>query len=150
MCIQFDHFKELGRFISVDLKAEIRRRFEKDFDLVDRHYVSLVKEFGRTGVRTFRSISHGQTSFTGPGAFVLNAQINSVRIPDMLHIRCYSVCSVVKTNKYTLHHVLVNCPFALYQGRYSWRHDSVLQDLDVALTKLVETFNSKTPPKSFC
>ena len=37
--IQFAHFKELGRFISVDLKeekmkTEIRHRFEKDFELV--------------------------------------------------------------------------------------------------------------------
>ena len=43
--IQFAHFKELGRFISVDLKeekmkAEIRRRFEKDFELVENSGVN--------------------------------------------------------------------------------------------------------------
>ena len=38
--------------------------------------------------------------------------------------------------------------FNTHQGRYTWRRDSVLQDLDVALTKLVKTFNSQTP-KSF-
>jgi len=38
--LQFDHFKELGRFISVDLKedkmqTEIRRRLDSDMDVVD-------------------------------------------------------------------------------------------------------------------
>ena len=39
--LQFDHFKELGRWISVDLsedkvKAEIRRRLQVDMEIVDR------------------------------------------------------------------------------------------------------------------
>ena len=38
--LQFDHFKELGRFISVDLKedkvkAEVRRRLQSDIELVE-------------------------------------------------------------------------------------------------------------------
>jgi hypothetical protein len=39
----------------------------------------------------------------------------------------------------------VNCPFALDQGRYTWRHDSVLFDIEITLSKLIETFNSKKP-----
>ena len=39
--LQYDHFKELGRFISVDLKedkmkTEVRRRLDNDIDLVDK------------------------------------------------------------------------------------------------------------------
>src|SRR5690349_14799214 len=38
---------------------------------------------------------------------------------------------------------LVNCPFALNQGRYTWRHDSVLLDVERALINLLASFNSK-------
>ena len=71
----------------------------------------------------------------GPGprviAFVLNAQINSVRTPDMLKLWGYTQnasCSLCGNVQCTLHHLLVNCPFALNQGRYTWKHDSVLLD----------------------
>jgi hypothetical protein len=39
----------------------------------------------------------------------------------------------------------VNCHFALEQKRYTWRHDSVLANIEVALRNLVEKFNSKKP-----
>jgi hypothetical protein len=86
----------------------------------------------------------------GPGprviAFVLNAQINSVRTPDMLKLWGYAqtaTCSLCGNMQCTLHHLLVNCPFALNQGRYTWRHDSVLLDIERALMNLVPSFNSR-------
>ena len=88
----------------------------------------------------------------GPGprviAFVLNAQINSVCTPDMLKLWGYidfATCALCGGKQCTLHHLLVNCPFALNQGRYTWRHDSVLQDIERALQNLIPTFNAKTP-----
>jgi len=88
----------------------------------------------------------------GPGprviAFVLNAQINSMRTPDMLKLWGYisdSTCSLCNASACTLHHLLVNCKFALDQGRYTWRHDSVLLDIEQALLKLVRNFNGKKP-----
>ena len=56
-----------------------------------------------------------------------------------------ATCVLCGKDQCTLHHILVNCPFALNQGRYTWRHDSILQDLDYALRKLVTTFNSRKP-----
>ena len=37
----------------------------------------------------------------------------------------------------------MNCPFALNQSRYTWRHDSVLLDIERALTELIPVFNAK-------
>ena len=66
----------------------------------------------------------------GPGpkviAFVLNAQINSVKTPDMMKLWGYThaaQCPLCQHKQCTLHHILVNCRFALDQGRYNWRHD---------------------------
>src|ERR1700744_524848 len=39
----------------------------------------------------------------------------------------------------------VNCNFALSQGRFTWRHDSVLANIELSLTKLVTEFNKKRP-----
>jgi len=52
-------------------------------------------------------------------AFVLNSQINSVKTPDMMKLWGYipsSQCPLCSHQKCTLHHVLVNCPFALKVG----------------------------------
>ena len=88
----------------------------------------------------------------GPGprviAFVLNAQINSVRTPDMLKLWGYigsAACVLCGGPQCTLHHLLVNCSFALNQGRYTWRHDSVLQDIERALLTVIPVFNNKKP-----
>src|SRR3954469_11291974 len=88
----------------------------------------------------------------GPGprviAFVLNAQINSVKTPDMLKLWGLipkATCPLCSHPQCTLHHILVNCPFALNQGRYTWRHDSVLANLEPALSKLITDSNKKKP-----
>jgi hypothetical protein len=80
----------------------------------------------------------------GPGpkllSFVLNSLINSVRTPDMLQLWGYKTtaeCPLCGIPKCTLHHELVGCKVALDQGRYSWRHDSVLSNIQTALELLI-------------
>ena len=78
--------------------------------------------------------------------FVLNAQINCVRTPDMLKLWGYTTvatCPLCSANQCTLHHILVNCSFALNQKRYTWRHDSVLKNIEVSVAALVADFNRK-------
>jgi len=78
--------------------------------------------------------------------FVLNAQINSVRTPDMLKLWGYidsAACVLGSVPKCTLHHILVNCTLALDQGRYTWRHDSVLQKIERVMLVMVPVFNNK-------
>ena len=41
----------------------------------------------------------------------------------------------------TLRHVLTGCPVALNQGRYIWRHDSVLKRIILFLEELLEKYN---------
>jgi len=77
--------------------------------------------------------------------FCLNSMINSVRTPDMLHLFGYTAtadCPLCKAPKCTLHHILVGCKVALDQGRYSWRHDSVLWHVETALTVLLRRFQN--------
>jgi len=41
-----------------------------------------------------------------------------------------------------LHHILSNCSTALAQGRYTWRHDSVLTALHEVLQEFIDTRNN--------
>ena len=88
----------------------------------------------------------------GPGprviAFILNAQINSVRTPDMLKLWGYidnARCKLCSNSQGTLHHILVGCKHSLDQGRYTWRHDSVLSHIESALLHLIAVFNKRKP-----
>ena len=38
-------------------------------------------------------------------------------------------CGLCQTPQPTMNHILTGCSIALVQGRYTWRHDSVLQIL---------------------
>ena len=40
---------------------------------------------------------------------------------------------------------MVGCDFALNQKRYTWRHDSVLKNIELSVASLVADFNRKTP-----
>jgi hypothetical protein len=69
----------------------------------------------------------------GPGRhilkFVLNASVNWVKTPDLLKLWGYSKhsrCPLCQLEPCTLHHIIVGCPIALREKRYTWRHDSVL------------------------
>lgn len=48
-------------------------------------------------------------------------------------------CCVCENQLPTVHHTLSNCPTALTQGRYTWKHDSALQSLTYELKKSLPT-----------
>ena len=98
----------------------------------------------------------------GPGprviSFVLNSSINSVRSPDMLKLWGYitsDVCALCKDEdkkvevKCTVNHMLVGCKTSLDQGRYTWRHDSVLKNIENTLIKVIRVFNARKKQASF-
>ena len=63
--------------------------------------------------------------------------VNWVRTPDLLQLwgfKTSACCKLCPSEKCTLHHILSNCPTALKQKRYTWRHDSVLYHIKAALT----------------
>jgi hypothetical protein len=91
----------------------------------------------------------------GPGpkvvAFVLNAQINSCRTPEMLKLWGYvpsAQCRLCGAAICSLHHILVGCKLSLSQSRYNWRHDSVLAHIEQALEELLGVFNKRVPTKT--
>ena len=53
-----------------------------------------------------------------------------------------SLCRLCSNNKCTLHHILSNCPVALHTKRYTWRHDSVLLHIQLALQSHVNSWNT--------
>ena len=86
----------------------------------------------------------------------LNASISSLPTPSRLHLWGYSpspFCSLCNDNKKgTLMHIFSNCKVALLQGRYSWRHDSVLKVMEPTLLKHIKTHNDNkthSPAKPF-
>lgn len=77
--------------------------------------------------------------------FVLNASVNWVRTPDLLHLwqykkTCY--CCLCGHEKCTLHHILSECNFSLQDKRFTWRHDSVLSLIHKALIAHTESINN--------
>ena len=56
-----------------------------------------------------------------------------------------AACPLCKADQCTLHHVLVNCNVALEQGRYTWRHGSVLQNIEKEIQRDLPDFNNRTP-----
>jgi len=90
----------------------------------------------------------------GPGPhvikFVLNATINGCVTPHMRKMWGYKTtdtCPVCNsTESCTLHHILSSCPTALSQGRYTWRHDSVLQLLQSLVSSAIDSHNATHRP----
>ena len=77
-------------------------------------------------------------------SFVLNATVNWVRTPDLLQLwgfKTSACCKLCPSEKCTLHHILFNCPTALKQKRYTWRHDSVLYHIKAALTLHISSWS---------
>ena len=67
----------------------------------------------------------------GVAKFILNAITNTLPTKDNLS-RWGKVISPACDrcgNKETMNHVLSGCPTSLEQGRYTWRHDSVLTNI---------------------
>ena len=68
----------------------------------------------------------------GQLSFLLRAGTDTLPTPLNLRRWCLkvdSICSLFGSKQSTIHHILSNCPEALQQGRYTWRHDCALQSL---------------------
>ena len=82
--------------------------------------------------------------------FLINSTHNVLPTPDNLKrwgktvvdIKC-SLCGSVNA---TLKHILNGCPMALNQGRFTWRHDNILQYLAKELQPKIEQINSSNKP----
>jgi hypothetical protein len=84
--------------------------------------------------------------------FALNASINWTVTPDLLNKMKFvksAHCSLCGYHQCTQFHILVDCPAALRQKRYTWRHDSVLnyikktnspKPFDVASSAITELY----------
>lgn len=78
--------------------------------------------------------------------FHLNAVSNSLPSPDNLHrwnMRSNRTCKLCGARSATLLHILNNCEFALNQGRYNWRHDKVLKEIDQLVSDTINSQNLK-------
>jgi hypothetical protein len=69
---------------------------------------------------------------TGQLSFLLRAVIDTLPTPVDLQrwrIQTDPSCPLCGVRLCTMHHILNCCPVSLNQGRYTWRHDSVLRQL---------------------
>ena len=92
----------------------------------------------------------------GPGThllkWILNASVNWVKTPDLL--RLWGKCAGANcplncgSTQCTLHHILSGCKIALSDGRYRWRHDSVLNCIYLPIKDRVAQVNRILRPKS--
>ena len=84
---------------------------------------------------TWRSISNNIPK--GVLSFALKACSNGLNTPDNLKrwgIRKTDKCDLCKKRS-TLEHILNWCPIALEEGRFTWRHNSILHHLTTSLKK---------------
>jgi hypothetical protein len=85
----------------------------------------------------------------GEFSFMVNSMHNLLPTPDNLRLwgktEADLGCSLCSKSKCTLLHVLNHCPFALGQGRFTWRHDAVLRLLHWAIMKCVDAANKSSP-----
>ena len=80
--------------------------------------------------------------------FLLNSTHNILPISENLRRWGKTVvdlkCCLCGFSNPTLKHILIACSMALKQGRYTWRHDSILQHLVEDLISFVGCANSGT------
>ena len=150
-----------GKYNNSPTPAERRTQISKAYTLTsEEKRLAHATSLARQGVwTTFKdSVNSFDLSWNnliyGPGprviSFVLNASINSVRTPDMLKLWGYkqsAACPLCEASPCTLHHILVNCSYALNQKRYNWRHDSVLKNIDLALRAQIDSHNAGFSPR---
>ena len=68
----------------------------------------------------------------GIAKFAINSSLDTLPSGDNLKRwgkRVSDVCPLCGNSKQTLNHILSSCSSALNQGRFTWRHDSVLRTL---------------------
>ena len=85
---------------------------------------------------------------------MVNSMHNLLPTPDKLRLwgktEADLGCSLCSKSKCTLLHVLNHFPFALGQGRFTWRHDAVLRLFKLGYLKCVDAANTKTFPRTWC
>ena len=119
------------------LKREIQKRIQDDVDGYWReriHGLIMQGDFLSLLLEEENSVTWKSFIWSVPrgvARFAINAGLNTLPTADNLvrwGKRTSDICSVCSSNqKQTLHHVLSNCSVALDQGRYTWRHNSVLR-----------------------
>ena len=84
--------------------------------------------------------------------FALNATQLTLPTPDNL-VRWGKTklgkCELCKWNGCTLMHILSGCKFSLEDGRYTWRHDSILKILVSELSKHLKNVNAQPITKGY-
>ena len=81
--------------------------------------------------------------------FLVNSTHNVLPTPDNLKRWGKTVvdirCDLCGYSAPTLKHILNGCPLSLNQGRYTWRHDNILQCIAKEINTLLDEMNSGTP-----
>jgi hypothetical protein len=147
-----------GRFQAEHTTAEIRklvsvtaRSFAEDKRVQHAQHLAIQGSWTKWHDRvipfdlSWKNLIYGQ----GPHVikFVLNATVNWVKTPDLLKLWGYQVqayCKLCKHPQCTLHHIISDCPQALFGKRYTWRHNSVLLYLSTVFQELIDTANAKS------
>ena len=77
--------------------------------------------------------------------FVLAASVNWVRTPNLLKLwglKSTSNCPLCGASVCSLHHILSNCTVALRDERYTWRHNSVLFEIQKVIQNHINNQNA--------
>ena len=85
----------------------------------------------------------------GQLSFLLRAGSDTLPSPMNLHrwrLRVSPACPLCHQSPCTTAHILVGCPHALEDGRYTWRHDSVLMNL---FKSILHHLNPLTSPSIY-
>ena len=104
---------------------------------VQRKFSDIVS-LGKENKTWKKIMNNGLTS--GQLSFLLKAGSDTLPTPMNLRrmrIQCDSRCPLCKAPRPTTAHILNGCPIALNQGRYTWRHDSVLSHIVHSLSHLL-------------
>ena len=121
------------------LKREVQKRIQDQTDtywrekinslIMQGDFLSLIKEED-TNV-TWKSYLWDLPR--GVAKFAVNSSLNTLPSGDNLRRwgkRVSDICGICNCNsKQTLNHILSSCRVSLEQGRFTWRHDSVLRTL---------------------
>ena len=105
-----------------------------------------LRVWNKGGHSTALRLSLAELGTARPLAFVCSKRTDKLRTyPTFTAVWLTTPLLALSSAACTLHHILVNCDFALKQKRYTWRHDSVLKNIEMSLVSLVTGFNRKMP-----
>ena len=86
-------------------------------------YIISLEETNKTWTRLVTGLPSGQLSF------ILRAGMDCLPNLKRWKYRSDPSCPLCGSSQATSLHILNGCPTALNQGRYTWRHDSVLKSI---------------------